>query len=209
MGNRGSWGSPATLLRWLQPPTWQLFLNSCLNPPFCWAFIPLFSHCHRPRKSMHRSALPHSLPSFTLWSPQPGIVNHWHPHQAGHQDLGLAPASELQGSETNLALVSKEINPPSSGPWVVSAQALDSGHFFWPPADALLWKLAHLGVSHPGTGKVKNCGKKARNEESSLLLETMPRKDSPYMWLVFAALLWCWQWQLKLSVTSYIPFYLC
>lgn len=61
MDNRGSWGSPASLLRWLWPPTSQLFLSSCLNSPFCWAFVPLFSHWHRPRNSVDRSALLHSL----------------------------------------------------------------------------------------------------------------------------------------------------
>lgn len=39
MDNRGSRRNPASLLRWLWPPTPQLFLNSCTNWPFCWAFM--------------------------------------------------------------------------------------------------------------------------------------------------------------------------
>lgn len=91
------------------------------------------------------------------------MVNHWHQLQAGHQELGLAPASKLQGSKMDLALVSKEVNLSSPGPRVVSTQALDFGHFSGPCVEVLLWKLLVWESAIQALERVKNYDKEARN----------------------------------------------
>lgn len=84
--------------------------------PFRSAFILLFNHWHCPMKSTHQSALLHTLPSFTLWSPQTGMITQWHQTRLVIRSSGWHQQVTCRAVEQIWPWSAKRLTLPPLGP---------------------------------------------------------------------------------------------